>query len=124
MTTTLPTTGSSIYVRLWSLIGGVLQYTDYTYTEATRVKAAMVSPTPGSVLSGNPVTFTWTAGTGVSTTYLWVGTTPGGLDLVNVGGGVATSYTGTLPTTGSSIYVRLWSLMGGVLQYTDYTYTG
>ena len=123
-TATLPTTGASIYVRLWSLIGGVLQYTDYTYTEATAaVKAAMVSPTPGSVLSGNPVTFTWTAGTGVSTTYLWVGTTPGGADLVDFGGGAATSYTATLPTTGS-IYVRLWSLIDGVLQYTDYTYTG
>ena len=31
----LPTNGSTIYVRLWSLIGSTWQFTDYTYTAVT-----------------------------------------------------------------------------------------
>jgi hypothetical protein len=121
-TTTLPTTGNIIYVRLWSRISGALVYTDYTYTEATIVKAAMISPTPGSVLVGASVTFTWTPGAGITTTYLWIGSVPGGYDLFNFGSG-ATSVTATLPTTpGITLYVRLWSSVGGTLAYTDYTY--
>ncbi len=119
----LPTNGSTLYARLWSKINGVLQYNDYTYTAANIVKAAMVSPTPGTMLPGNPVTFTWTLGT-ASTTYLWVGTAVGTHDLVNFGGGSALTYTATnLPTNGTTLHVRLWSKTNGVLQYTDYTYT-
>jgi hypothetical protein len=122
--TNLPTTGALIYVRLWSLIGGVLQYTDYTYGTIIATKAAMTSPTPGTTLSSSSVQFTWTAGTGVTTTYLWIGTTPGSYNLVNFGGVSVTSWTATnLPTNGAPLYARLWSLIGGVLQYTDYTYT-
>ena len=121
VTATLPATGDTIYVRLWSDVNGNFVYTDYTYTEATIVKAEMISPTPGSVLVGSSVTFTWTPGIGLYTTWLWIGTAPGGLDQLNFGGGSATSVTVTLPTTpGITIYVRLWSSAGG---YYDYTYT-
>jgi hypothetical protein len=33
--TTLPTDGSTLYVRLWSQIGGAWQYADYSYKTAT-----------------------------------------------------------------------------------------
>ena len=36
----------------------------------------------------------------------------GGFDLVNFGGGSATSYTTTLPVITGTIYVRVWSLIG------------
>jgi hypothetical protein len=47
----LPTTGGTIYVRLWSLIAGVWQANDYTYTAANGSKAVMISPAPGSTLT-------------------------------------------------------------------------
>ncbi len=120
----LPTNGSTLYARLWSKINGVLQYNDYTYTAAMLAKAVMITPTPGTVLPGATVTFTWDSGTGVSAYYLWVGTSPGTYNLVNFGGGAATSYTAnSLPTNGSTLYVRLWSKINGVLQYNDYSYT-
>ncbi len=120
----LPMDGSTLYVRLWSRIDGALQYSDYTYTAAMIVKAALLSPSPDLTLPCNPVTFSWTAGIGVSTTYLWIGITPGGRELANFGGGTALSYTaGNVPTDGSTVYVRLWSRVNGVLQYTDYIYT-
>jgi serine protease len=118
---TLPTTGNTIYVRLWSKVDSTMQFTDYTYTTGMGTKAAMISPTPGSVL-GPLATVTWTAGTGVSTTYLWVGTAPGTASLVNFGGGAAHSLATALPSTSKTIYVRLWSIIGVSREFTDYTY--
>ncbi len=122
--TNLPADGSTLYVRLWSKIDGLLQYTDYTYTAPSFAKAVMVSPASPSTLAGASVTFTWIAGTNSSATYLWIGTAPGTRDLVNFGTSAATSYTANnLPTNGSTVYVRLWSKIDSLLQYTDYTYT-
>ena len=122
-TVKLPTNGATIYVRLWSVISGTLEYNDYTYTEGTFAAAAMTSPAPGSTLTGSSTTFTWTAGSGAAAYYLFVGTTPGGYDLVNIGPTAATSATVKLPTNGATIYVRLWSVISGTLEYNDYTYT-
>ena len=78
----------------------------------------MVSPTPGSTLTGSSTTFTWTTGTGVSYYYLWIGTTAGGNDLYQAGIS-GTSTTVSLPTSGATVYVRLWSVINGGLQYHD-----
>jgi hypothetical protein len=37
----IPTTGGTLYVRLYSLIGGALQFHDYTYKEADFSKRSM-----------------------------------------------------------------------------------
>jgi len=123
--TGLPTNGATVYARLFSKIAGAWQYTDYTYAAAGAVKAAMISPVPGSVLSGSAVTFTWSAGTGVSAYLLELGTTGvGSQNLFNSGGKVATSAAVTgLPTNGVTVYARLFSKIAGAWQYTDYTYT-
>jgi len=122
----IPTTGGTLYVRLYSLIAGAWQYTDYTYTEANpATKAAMSTPAPGSTLTGSSATFTWTAGTGVTQYTLHVGTTGVGSDNISAPGALTgTNYTVTgIPTTGGMLYVRLYSLISGAWQYTDYTYT-
>jgi len=126
-TVTLPTNGTTIYVRLWTLInGGATQlHNDYTYIEATPAGGAITSPSPGSTLLSASTTFNWNAGTGgVTAYYLWVGTTAGGYDLANTGPFTGTSATVTLPTSGAPIYVRLWTLInGGAIQlHNDYTY--
>ena len=121
--TRLPLNGATIYVRLSSMIAGAWQYIDYTYIAAE--KSAMISPAPGSVLSSSTVTFAWSAGLGVADYLLELGTTGvGSQNLFNSGGITATSATATgLPTNGTTVYARLWSKIGGVWQYTDYTYT-
>ncbi|MGD0629306.1 MAG: chitobiase/beta-hexosaminidase C-terminal domain-containing protein [Terracidiphilus sp.] len=87
--------------------------------------AKLQTPTPGSVLTGSSVTFTWTAGSGVTSYDLWLGTSgPGSNSLYNSGQTTVTSATVTnLPAKGATIYVRLFSVISGTTQYIDYTYT-
>jgi len=71
------------------------------------------------------VTFTWSAGTGISKYSLWLGTTgPGSNNLYLPSETTALSATVSgLPTDGSTIYARMWSLISGAWQWTDYTYS-
>ncbi len=87
--------------------------------------AAITSPSPGSTLTGESATFTWTAGTGgVTGYYLHVGTTPGAADLANIGVGTSTSATVNLPTSGATIYVQLETHLGsGTILENNNTYT-
>jgi hypothetical protein len=119
---TVPTTGRPVNARLWSLINGAWQYSDYTFTAANNdPKAQMIAPIPGSTLSGSTVAFQWTAGTGVSQYWLEAGTGP--VDIYGADQG--TKVTGTvssLPTNGRKMSVRLWSKIAGAWQYNDYEY--
>ena len=121
----LPTDGRTLYVRLWSLIGGAWQFNDYTYKAAgttTGQKAAMTTPAPGSTLTVT-TTFAWTSGIGVSQYWLYVGSTSGGSDMYTASQGTNLSVTlCCFPTDGRTIYVRLWSLITGAWQFNDYTY--
>jgi hypothetical protein len=83
----------------------------------------MISPTSGSVLPGASATFTWSTNAGIAQAWMWVGTTAGGSQLGSYGGAGVTSATPTnLPINGSTVYVRLWSLISGNWTYNDYTY--
>ncbi|MDR3764749.1 MAG: chitobiase/beta-hexosaminidase C-terminal domain-containing protein [Acidobacteriota bacterium] len=124
-TTTLPTTGGTVYATLYSVVNGTPSLSNtYSYTEYSSTAAAITSPANGSTLTGTSTTFTWSAGTNVSGYYLWVGTTAGGHDLVNVGPLTGTSYTATLPTTGGTVYVTLYSVVNGTPSLSNtYSYT-
>ena len=90
---------------------------------ASPASAQLTTPAPGSTLTGSTVTFEWTAGINVPSYQLTVGTTRGGADLFDqvVGLTLSTTVTG-LPTDGRTVYVRLWSLVGSVWWFRDYTY--
>jgi hypothetical protein len=126
--TGLPAYGQKVYAQLGSLIGGVWQYANYTYTESgSPVPASITSPTPGSTLPGSSVTFAWTAGTGPTAYELCLGDAiNGSCDLYFSGPTTAASATVTgLPTNGSghTVYARLYSEINGVWEYNYYTYT-
>jgi hypothetical protein len=123
LVTGLPTLGGPLYVRLWTQYHGSWLYNDYTYT-AFNAKAAMTSPIPGSVFGGKTVTFTWSAGTGASSYWLEVGSTPGGHNFFGQSVALATSQIVTgLPMLGGPVYVRLWTELNGAWRFNDYTYT-
>jgi hypothetical protein len=87
--------------------------------------ATMTFPTPGSVLAGSSVTFTWSAETGSAGYWLFIGTTGvGSKNLYDSGEQKATSATvKNLPTDGATIYARVYTSYNGTLVYSDYTYT-
>jgi hypothetical protein len=123
-TAPLPANGDPVHVRLWSFMSGAWAHHDYTYTAGVDgVPAAMVTPAAGSTLSTGPVAFTWSAGTGVSQAWIWIGTTVGGQDLYVNGGAGVTTATAPLPANGDPVYVRLWSFINGAWAHHDYTYT-
>jgi hypothetical protein len=89
-------------------------------------EAAISSPTPGSTLSGSSATFTWSAVSGATDYWVYVGTTGLGSSNVflNSSAITATSQAVTgLPTSGK-IYVRVYSFVGGFWTSIDFTYTG
>jgi hypothetical protein len=128
-TVTLPAPGSTFYVRLWTRFGTSWQYSDYTYQVAAPVaaakpsKAVIVSPAQGSVLSGGSATFSWSAGGQAQQYFLYAGTTQGSNDLYGQSLGLNRSVTLTnLPTSGTAVYVRLWTLLPTGWQFADYRY--
>ena len=120
----LPTNGTKVFVRLWFKIGGAWQSADFQYTAASQ--PTITSPVPDSVLSGPSVSFSWSAnGVAVSEWWLWVGSSPGGADLLNsgsLGTSLSTTVSG-LPTNGTKVFVRLWFKIGGGWQFADFQYT-
>ena len=116
----------TVYVTLYSLVGGQWLSNAYTYTafSATSGLAVMQTPTPGSTLSGNAATFTWSAGNGATAYWLDIGSSPGGNQYYQSGnlGNVLTTMVFSLPADGSTIYVTLYSLVGGQWLSNSYTY--
>ena len=85
--------------------------------------AAVVSPTPGSKLTGTSMTLTWSAVSGASQYSIYIGTTKGAHDLGFVNAGLKTSATiSNLPTKGATFYVVLFSLISGKYQSNSYSY--
>ena len=102
-------------------VGGVASVgVTFIVTPTATARAQVTTPAPESTLTASTVTVEWTGGTGVSQYWLYVGTTPGGSDLFGQNRGTSLSATlPGLPTDGSTLYVRLWSLIGGTWQYNE-----
>ena len=102
---------------------------NFESTMAQRITAGAVAPTlisPGSGghASGPSHTFSWTVGTGVTSYYLQVGTSPGGTDLYNLNvGNITAVVVGGLPTDGRALYARLWWYKSATWFSADYAFT-
>ncbi len=126
--TSLPTNGSTVYFRLWTRFATGWQYNDYTYTAANggttaTAKAQITSPAAGSRLPGATATFTWSAGSGALQYYLYAGSTAGSNNYYSASAGTSlAAAVGTLPTNGTTVYVRLWTRFASGWQYNDYTF--
>jgi len=122
----LPANGTAIYVRVFTDYNGTHLYQDYQFTAATA--ATLVTPQNGSTLTGSTATFTWSAATGIINGYfLHVGSTGVGsenlLNSTEYSTGTTSATVNNLPTTGGTIYVRVFTDYGGIHVYRDYTFT-
>jgi len=123
----IPLNGAMLYARIYSYINGAWQHNDYIYTEAVPAKAVLTSPAPGSTLTGSSATFTWSAGVGVTIYEFRLGTTgPGSRDVYNSAEATTTALTtgliSNIPTSGATLYARIYSYINGAWQHNDYTY--
>lgn len=121
----MPGDGRLVFATLWSLMGGTYRASDHVYTAATR-GSILASPVPGSTLGGSMQEFAWPGVPGATLYQLWVGSTEGAHDLgfFPASGTTSNSTVATgLPTDGRRLYVRLWTLAGGVYHKADYLYT-
>ncbi len=130
--TGLPTTGSTLYVRLWSKIGGTWESRDRTLIASSSGgggggsddPAELTSHEDGNTLDGTTATFTWSAADSATEYYLYVGSTLGGYDLHSSSYGLGlTATVDNLPDDGRSVYVRIYSKIGGVWQFNDASLT-
>lgn len=90
-------------------------------------EAVITSPAPASSLGGSSVTFQWNAATGATAYEIYVGSTGvGSSDIFQSSAtttGTSQAVTG-IPTSGT-VYVRVWSDIGGVFwTSTDFTFKG
>ena len=82
----------------------------------------MQSPANGATLSTSQ-TFRWNAAAGAQQYFFYLGTSPGSNNMVGTSVGTGTQITvNGLPSTGATVYVRLWTLTASGWQYNDYTY--
>jgi hypothetical protein len=122
--TGIPLNGQVLYVRLWTLVGGIESFVDYTYTRSdSATQAVLVSPDPTQTVATSAVAFSWTSVTGATRYWLDVGTSAGGTQIYTRSqSGTSATVTG-IPLNGQALYVRLWTLVGGIESFVDYTYT-
>jgi hypothetical protein len=124
----IPPGSGTVYVRLFSRIGGAWQYTDSSYKETGAAQAATItSPAPGSALTGASATFQF-SGVGVTRYRLYLGTQgPGSFNIYTPAAFPADQTTSVqvnnIPTTGGTLYARLYSLVNSAWVYQDYTFT-
>ncbi len=115
---TLPR-AQTLYVRLWTKIGGAWRSTDSSFGD---FRARLTYPLDGSVTADLSRAFTWTPISIAQKYYLYVGTTPGGKDVVNTGEITQTTYTAHV-STNQTLYARLWTKLAGVWVYTDSSFS-
>jgi NADH:ubiquinone oxidoreductase subunit len=124
--TGLPTNGSTVYITLYSLIGSVWSGNAYTYAtlNAAGGLAAVQTPAPGSTLSGTAATFTWSSDPNATGYWLDIGNAPGGNTYYQSGnlGTALTTTVHSLPANGSTVYVTLYSYVGGQWLNNAYNY--
>ena len=121
----LPVNSEDVYVRLWTRTSEFgWQFNDYQFTAAADGRAELLTPTDGSVLSGDTETFTWAEEVNATGYYVFVGTTAGGFDLhasFETGTSVTVS---DLPVNSEDIYVRLWTRTTEFgWQFNEYQFT-
>jgi hypothetical protein len=123
--TNLPSSGGTLFVTVNSLINGTWEAKHYTFTESGTPSPAILTAPTSSPLSGSSATFSWTAGSGVTSYEFLLGTTGSGAGNV-YDSGVTQNQSATpttLPTGGGRLFVALKSLIDGSWQTESYTFT-
>jgi hypothetical protein len=114
--------GVTLYVRLWTKVGGLWRYRDSTFT-ASPMAPKFLYPTDGALAVDPAVPFRWKPPANAINYELRVGTSPGGSDVFQSGILTTTSVLVTgLPPTGT-LYARAVSKVNTSWTFTDIAFT-
>lgn len=123
---TLPDAGETIWIRIWSRIQDEWQYNDYQLkaydaNPGAPSAAELVSPAPGSTLTGGSAVFQWAARKGALKYFLFIGNWVGDNSIASVDANLALSASiSNLPVDGRLLFVRLWTYLNGEWTPRDY----
>jgi hypothetical protein len=136
--------GQLLYARLWTKKAGVWRSTDITFTAASgapMLKATVIAPVNGATGVNPTSLIQWTGVPNAQKYYVYVGSTVGAKDLIDseeicdgcTNSTTATSWSlanaGKSPAlglggkAGQKVYLRLWTMVGGVWRYVDSSFT-
>ncbi len=129
----LPTDGSAVFVRLWTLLpGDDWRYVDYLYRAASgsiqNTPAEISVPSPSALLTNTCANFSWTQGVGVTQYRLAAGFFSGvGQNLSyffdqNLGDRRSAQVCG-IQQRGGKVFVHLWSNPAGVWTNKEYVFS-
>jgi hypothetical protein len=116
--------GQTVYVRLYTLAGGAWLHADSTFSATSTATATITYPANGATNADLSQPIQWTAVAGAQAYYLYVGSTLGTNDLVNTGEIQRTSYASANIPIGQTVYVRLYTLLGGAWLHADSIFSG
>jgi hypothetical protein len=119
----VPSDGRALFVTLFTAYLGRWYWVDYQFAASSSQPqpSQMISPIDGATLTATQA-FTWTAGALVGEYYLWIGNCQDCNDILNESEGQKLSRNVALPTDGRTIYVTLFSSIGGLWYWYDYQY--
>src|SRR5436190_865517 len=115
--------GQTLYVRLWTCVADVWRYADSTFVAAPVLKATITYPASGAVNADLTRPIQWTSVPSVQAYYLYVGSAPGGKDLVSTGEIQKTSYLPPNLPHSQTLYSRIYTKVGGGWRYVDGTFS-
>jgi hypothetical protein len=113
--------GATLFARVWTRASGAWVHSgDVPFSlKGASTLASLTQPTNGAQLTGLPQTFAWSPTAAASKYYLYVGSSPGGKDIVDTGELEASrsSFSASYLPTGVPLYARLWSKLSGSWQH-------
>jgi hypothetical protein len=109
----------TIFVRLWTEVGGEWRYSDLTFT--TKGAATFIHPLHGSLNVDPGVPIEWTTVNGAAYYKVELGTTPGGNDLLDTGNITSTNFPApeSMSMVDGVIYARVWTRYEGAWKFAD-----
>ena len=115
--------GGMVYARLRTRMGSTWWYQDISFT-AIPYAPRFIYPAQGATGVDPGRAFEWTASQGADAYRLWIGTTPGGSDLVSADALTSTAYAVTNLPTDRILYGRIFSRVAGRFsRYSDVAFT-
>ena len=111
--------GRTFYATMWTKIDGQWKFTSVVFSTAP----VAVLLTPGGASVASPATFTWTAVSGASAYYLYVGTAPGAKNVVDSGETPNRQFGPVSLSAGTTYYATIWTKAGGVWRSSSIVFT-